>query len=111
MAQADVPEPTSSTRCLYTTTPSKDFVLDRRARIVVGAGFSGHGLKFAPALGEVLADLAEGGDQPVTRFRTRATDPGPLPVDQVARGRAAPQAPRAFRKSRTTTDPRSRRSG
>ena len=35
--------------CTYTTTPDHDFVLDRRGRVVVAAGFSGHGFKFAPA--------------------------------------------------------------
>ncbi|CDK00323.1 FAD dependent oxidoreductase [Microbacterium sp. C448] len=44
--------------CTYTSTDSGDFVLDRRGRIVVGAGFSGHGFKFTPAIGDVLADLA-----------------------------------------------------
>lgn len=44
--------------CTYTSTDSRDFVLDRRGRIVVGAGFSGHGFKFTPAVGSVLADLA-----------------------------------------------------
>lgn len=44
--------------CTYTSTDSQDFVLDRRGRIVVGAGFSGHGFKFTPAVGSVLADLA-----------------------------------------------------
>ena len=45
--------------CTYTTTPDHDFVLDRRGPLVVAAGFSGHGFKFAPAIGRVLADLAE----------------------------------------------------
>lgn len=44
--------------CTYTSTDDGDFVLDRRGRIVVGAGFSGHGFKFAPGVGAVLADLA-----------------------------------------------------
>ncbi|GCE77020.1 FAD-dependent oxidoreductase [Cellulomonas biazotea] len=44
--------------CTYTTTPDHDFVLDRRGRVVVAAGFSGHGFKFGPAVGRVLADLA-----------------------------------------------------
>lgn len=44
--------------CTYTTTPDSAFVLDRRGRVVVGAGFSGHGFKFAPGVGAVLADLA-----------------------------------------------------
>lgn len=44
--------------CTYTSTDDRAFVLDRRGRIVVGAGFSGHGFKFAPGVGAVLADLA-----------------------------------------------------
>ncbi|KJL22550.1 Monomeric sarcosine oxidase [Microbacterium oxydans] len=44
--------------CTYTSTDDGAFVLDRRGRIVVGAGFSGHGFKFAPGVGGVLADLA-----------------------------------------------------
>ncbi|MET0812020.1 MAG: FAD-dependent oxidoreductase [Microbacterium sp.] len=44
--------------CTYTSTDTSDFILDRRGRIVVGAGFSGHGFKFTPAVGSVLADLA-----------------------------------------------------
>ena len=38
--------------------PDEAFVLDRVGRIVVGAGFSGQGFKFAPGVGAVLADLA-----------------------------------------------------
>lgn len=53
---ASSPAPIS---CTYTTTPDHDFVLDRRGPLVVAAGFSGHGFKFAPAIGRVLADLAE----------------------------------------------------
>ncbi|WP_311260320.1 FAD-dependent oxidoreductase [Microbacterium sp. WCS2018Hpa-9] len=44
--------------CTYTSTSDSAFVLDRRGRIVVGAGFSGHGFKFAPGVGATLADLA-----------------------------------------------------
>ena len=46
--------------CLYTTTPSWDFVIDRHpddARVVIAGGFSGHGFKFAPAIGELVAEL------------------------------------------------------
>ncbi|WAA67086.1 FAD-dependent oxidoreductase [Microbacterium oxydans] len=43
--------------CTYTSTDDGTFVLDRRGRVVVGAGFSGHGFKFAPGVGGVLADL------------------------------------------------------
>lgn len=44
--------------CTYTTTPDEDFVLDRFGPVVMGAGFSGHGFKFTPVIGRILADLA-----------------------------------------------------
>ncbi|MGP9503716.1 FAD-dependent oxidoreductase [Specibacter sp. AOP5-B1-6] len=50
--------------CTYTSTTSGDFVLDRLGPVVVGAGFSGHGFKFTPAIGRVLADLAGGTPAP-----------------------------------------------
>ena len=46
--------------CTYTTTPDEDFVLDRIGPVVIGAGFSGHGFKFTPVIGRILADLATG---------------------------------------------------
>lgn len=46
--------------CTYTTTPDEHFVLDRLGPLVVGAGFSGHGFKFTPVVGRMLADLADG---------------------------------------------------
>ncbi|WP_334662725.1 FAD-dependent oxidoreductase [Streptomyces cyaneofuscatus] len=46
--------------CLYTTTPDEDFVIDRQGPVTVLAGFSGHGFKFGPAIGELAADLVEG---------------------------------------------------
>ncbi|MGC5172982.1 FAD-dependent oxidoreductase [Microbacterium sp. DT81.1] len=52
---ADTASPIS---CTYTSTPDEAFVLDRVGRIVVGAGFSGQGFKFAPGVGTVLAGLA-----------------------------------------------------
>ncbi|WP_212735191.1 FAD-dependent oxidoreductase [Herbidospora galbida] len=54
--------------CTYTTTPTSDFVLDRVGPVVVAAGFSGHGFKFVPAVGRVLADLALTGERPDARF-------------------------------------------
>ena len=44
--------------CMYTTTADETFILERRGRVVVGSPCSGHGFKFAPAIGERLADLA-----------------------------------------------------
>jgi monomeric sarcosine oxidase len=49
-----------STVCLYTVTPDENFIVDRhptQPNVVFAAGFSGHGFKFAPAIGEHLADL------------------------------------------------------
>lgn len=46
--------------CLYTLTPDEDFVLDRVGPIVVASPCSGHGFKFVPLLGRVVADLALG---------------------------------------------------
>lgn len=63
-------EPVRTETCLYTTTDSSDFVIDRVGPVVVAAGFSGHGFKFAPLVGKVLADLVEGGPG-LRRFRLR----------------------------------------
>ncbi len=46
--------------CTYTTTADENFILDRIGPVVIGAGFSGHGFKFTPAVGRILADLATG---------------------------------------------------
>jgi sarcosine oxidase len=44
--------------CLYTVRKNDEFLLERRGRIVVGSACSGHGFKFAPAIGRRLAALA-----------------------------------------------------
>jgi sarcosine oxidase len=54
------PDPVEAQTCLYTTTADEHFVLERRGRIVVGSACSGHGFKFAPAVGRRLAELALG---------------------------------------------------
>jgi len=46
--------------CFYTCTPDEDFAIGRVGPIVVASPCSGHGFKFAPLFGEVLADLATG---------------------------------------------------
>lgn len=46
--------------CFYDMTGNSDFVIDRDPEypdIVYGYGFSGHGFKFAPLIGKILADL------------------------------------------------------
>lgn len=50
--------------CLYTMTPDENFIVDRHPsleNVWIAAGFSGHGFKFAPAIGETLAELALSG--------------------------------------------------
>jgi sarcosine oxidase len=54
------PDSVAAETCLYTTTPDGTFILERRGRLVIGSPCSGHGFKFAPAIGERLADLATG---------------------------------------------------
>jgi sarcosine oxidase len=54
------PNPVETQTCLYTTTADQSFILERRGRVVVGSACSGHGFKFAPAVGRRLADLALG---------------------------------------------------
>ena len=47
--------------CMYSLTPDEHFVVDRHpehANVVLCGGFSGHGFKFAPVIGEIAAGLA-----------------------------------------------------
>jgi sarcosine oxidase len=70
--------------CFYTMTPDEHFLIDRHPEIpnlIFAAGFSGHGFKFAPAIGEALAELALTGTSvlPIgflglSRFRTDTPD-------------------------------------
>lgn len=71
--QADGPRRRESV-CIYTLTPDRHFVLDlhpEHSNVAIAAGFSGHGFKFAPVVGEALADLADSGHSmlPIGRFR------------------------------------------
>jgi sarcosine oxidase len=63
------PDSAAPISCTYTSTPTSDFVLDRVGPVVVAAGFSGHGFKFTPVIGELLADLAIDGTPAPPRFR------------------------------------------
>jgi len=66
--------PTGATdTCLYTNTPDEDFVLDRRGPVVIGSPCSGHGFKFTPLVGRILADLATGDPPPVPLKRFVST--------------------------------------
>ncbi len=63
-----IPTPLTTATCLYTTTPTEDFVIDRQGPVVVGSPCSGHGFKFTPLIGRMLADLAQGKPSPPGRF-------------------------------------------
>jgi sarcosine oxidase len=52
---------TSHKACLFTNTSDEHFIIDTLSdtpRVVIAAGFSGHGYKFCSVVGEILADLA-----------------------------------------------------
>ena len=66
------PDPVGELTCLYTSTPTEDFILDRRGPFVVCSACSGHGAKFAPLTGEIAADLVCGGTTPDPRFTLAA---------------------------------------
>jgi sarcosine oxidase len=48
--------------CLYTYSEDEHFIIDHlpgySKRVTIACGFSGHGFKFVPVVGEILADLA-----------------------------------------------------
>jgi sarcosine oxidase len=62
--------------CMYTTTADEHFVIaphPAHERVTVACGFSGHGFKFVPVVGEILADLAVDGAtaHPIALFDPR----------------------------------------
>jgi sarcosine oxidase len=73
----------AATTCLYTMTPDGDFILDWMpgdGRVIVASPCSGHGFKFAPVIGEIIADLVAMG--------ATAHD-----ISRFAIGRFTPSAP------------------
>jgi sarcosine oxidase len=69
--------------CLYTLTPDENFALGRHPvypNVSVACGFSGHGFKFTPVVGEILADLVITGAtrHPIDLFRPGRTDARPV---------------------------------
>jgi sarcosine oxidase len=62
--------------CMYTVTPDHHFAVARHPeheQVTVACGFSGHGFKFAPVVGEILADLSTKGttEHPIGLFDPR----------------------------------------
>lgn len=50
--------------CMFTNTPDSHFIIDRHpnySNVIIAAGFSGHGFKFASVIGEIMAELASEG--------------------------------------------------
>ncbi|WP_043674466.1 FAD-dependent oxidoreductase, partial [Clavibacter michiganensis] len=54
------PVPYAEATCLFTSTPTEDFVIDRVDGITLVSPCSGHGAKFAPLIGSLAADAATG---------------------------------------------------
>ncbi len=55
-------EPRATAVCMYTNTPDEHFWIDRDPRnsqVLIASACSGHGFKFSPVVGEILADLAQ----------------------------------------------------
>ena len=67
-----VPEPYAETTCLFTNTPTEEFVIDGVDGVTVVSPCSGHGAKFAPLLGEIGADVAMGTAQAPEHFQVRS---------------------------------------
>ena len=65
--------------CRYTMTPDDDFILDLHPgypQVVIASPCSGHGFKFAPLIGRILADLAVRGRSDYNTERFRLDRPG-----------------------------------
>jgi sarcosine oxidase len=61
LAEAAVRE---SSVCIFTNTPDHDFIIDfhpEHRQVLISSPCSGHGFKFASAIGELQADLISGG--------------------------------------------------
>lgn len=60
--------------CMYGTTPDWNFIVDRHPdspATLIAAGFSGHGFKFAPAIGSLVEEMVLDGAEPRTGFEYR----------------------------------------
>jgi monomeric sarcosine oxidase len=66
------PEPVRGDTCFYTSTTDENFLLDRSGPITVASPCSGQGAKFAPLVGEIVADIALGRRDPDPAFQMAA---------------------------------------
>ena len=70
------PDPYAEATCLFTMTPTEDFVMDGADGLTVLSPCSGHGAKFAPLIGRLAADVVLGAvPPPPFRFRPRVGAP------------------------------------
>lgn len=79
LAEASVRE---SGVCIFTNTPDHDFIIDfhpEHRQVLISSPCSGHGFKFASAIGELQADLIAGDK---SRF-----DPWPFRISRWAKSR------------------------
>ncbi len=78
-------EITYTRRCLYNDTLDEHFWIDRHPEkegLSVATGGSGHGFKFGPVFGELIADVVEGKPNDwAPKFRWRELDPETLGVE------------------------------
>ncbi len=67
----------AQSRCMYTNTTDEHFIIDflpdTNSQVVIATGFSGHGFKFVPVIGEIMANMALDGktEMPVDFLRIR----------------------------------------
>lgn len=57
-------DPWTGKTCIYTMTPDEHFIVDRHPHhenVFIAAGFSGHGFKFTPVIGAIMADYCISG--------------------------------------------------
>jgi sarcosine oxidase len=59
---------------MLTQTPDRRFLLDRHGPVVIVSACNGHGFKFAPLVGRIVADLA-------------MARPAPIPIERFLAGR------------------------
>ncbi len=58
--------------CLYTSTPDKDFIIDSlpgHESVVLVSACSGHGFKFTSRIGEHVANILNGKEKPLEKFK------------------------------------------
>ena len=66
------PDVASAAACIFTMTDDSHFIMDRRGPVVVASPCSGHGFKFTPILGRLVADMAVGDGEVPREWRLPA---------------------------------------